>query len=262
MEIHQRFRGDRPAHAASQQFKGSQAQTAITAQRTLERAARTKCARADAEIDRRLVLRFNTGDEAAFDEIITRHRDKIQAHAIRFLHNHADAEEITQDTLIRAHRALATFRGDSSLATWLHRIAFNLARNRYWYFFRRSRHLTSSLDCPLSPGSNATFTELVASKEADPAREAAVNEFVVMVAACMKKLDSTQREILNLRTVLHHSYDEIASALGINVGTVKSRIARARGSLRGLLFEACPEFSEDSEVSDLFEPTRDAGYAA
>jgi RNA polymerase sigma-70 factor, ECF subfamily len=264
MGIYQRPRGETPTLAVLQQSTGDEPQTQTVAETKYqkERATRLKSARAEALIDTDLVRRFNGGERAAFDEIVTRYREKIQAHALRFLRNHADAEEITQDTLIRAHRGLANFRGDSSLATWLHRIAFNLARNRYWYFFRRRRHMTLSLDCPLSTESTGTFSDLVASDDADPAREASVNEFVILVAACMKKLETSHREILTLRTHLHRSYDEIATTLGINVGTVKSRIARARGSLRGLLADACPEFSEDPTASDLFEPVRGGRRAA
>ena len=75
----------------------------------------------------------------------------------------------------------------------------------------------------------------------------------------MEKLDSRHREILTLRNLLNRSYDEIAQTLGINVGTVKSRIARARGNLRSLLAEACPEFAPDASPSDWFEPTRASG---
>ena len=232
------------------------------ARRANERAVRITTARAEAAIDSELIRRFNGGDEAAFTEIIMRHRDKIQAHTLRFLRNHADAEEITQDTFIRAHRGLAKFRGDSSLATWLHRIAFNLARNRYWYFFRRRRHLTCSLDAPLSAESTGTFNDLVATEEADPARQATVDEFVVIVAACMKQLMPSQREILTLRNLLHRSYEELASTLGINLGTVKSRIARARGNLRGLMAEACPEFTTEMSASDWFGPVRGATRVA
>ena len=225
-------------------------------ERSPERTLREQVSRAEAVVDAGLVRRFNGGDEAAFIEIVTRHRDRIQALAERFLRNHADAEEIAQDTFIRAHRGLGRFRGDSSLATWLHRIAFNLARNRYWYFFRRRAHMTVSLDCPLGAESKATFTDLVATTEADPARQATVNEFVDAVAACMEKLDTGHREILTLRNEMHHSYGEIARALGINEGTVKSRIARARGQLRHLMAETRPEFSSEGSARDWFEPMR------
>lgn len=264
MGIYQRSRGTSPTSAASLQTTARvvQPHSAPETKYAHDRAIRLKSAQAEAMFDRELVARFNRGDAAAFDEIVTRYRDKIQAHALRCLRNHGDAEEITQDTFIRAHRGLANFRGDSSLATWLHRIALNLARNRYWYFFRRRRHLALSLDCPLNEESSGTFSDVVASEEADPAREASVNEFVVLVSACMQQLESSHREILTLRTQLHHSYEEIANTLGINVGTVKSRIARARGSLRGLLADACPEFSTETLASDLFEPVRGAVRAA
>jgi RNA polymerase sigma-70 factor (ECF subfamily) len=242
--------------------KPPRVQTTVETRHAAERAVRIKSARAEAAIDSELVRRFIGGEEAAFTEIIARHQEKIMAHTLRFLRNHADAEEITQDTFIRAHRGLAKFRGDSSLATWLHRIAFNLARNRYWYFFRRRRHLTCSLDASLSEDSNRTFNDLVPSEEADPARQASVDEFVVIVAACMKQLVPSQREILTLRNLLHRSYDEIASALGINLGTVKSRIARARGNLRELMAEACPEFTSEMTASDWFDPVRGVARVA
>lgn len=213
-------------------------------------------AKIEAAADRLLIQRFNRGDAAAFDEIVARYRPRIQALAGRFLRNDADAEEIAQDTFVRAYRGLARFRGDSSLATWLHRIAVNLARNRYWYFFRRRKHLTLSLDCPLSAESDGTFSDLVASDEADPARDAATGEFVVLVAACMEQLETGHREILTLRNQLHRSYDEIAGELGINPGTVKSRIARARGKLRGLMTEACPEFATETSARQWLEPVR------
>lgn len=223
---------------------------------------RSQTARKEAAVDTLLVQRFNAGDESAFVEIVTRYRDKMLAVASQFLRNHADAEEIAQDTFIRAHRGLARFRGDASLATWLHRIAVNLARNRYWYFFRRRRHLTVSLDTPLGTETGATFSDLAATAEADPSRQASFDEFDVVVTGCMKSLDASHREILTLRNLLHQSYEDIARALGTNEGTVKSRIARARGKLRDLIAESYPEFGADTAEGDWFEPARGAGRLA
>lgn len=221
-----------------------------------ERAAASK---AEAAFDAELVTRFNAGDESAFIEIMNRYREKIFGITFALLRNRADAEEITQDTFIRAHRGLAKFRGDSSLATWLHRISVNLARNRYWYFFRRRRHVTLSLDCPLGDEGDMTFTDLIASESPDPAREAATEEFSTLIDACMERLEPRHREILTLRNLLHRPYEEIAETLGINVGTVKSRIARARENLRALLAEMCPEFAPDAEPSSWFESSRASG---
>jgi RNA polymerase sigma-70 factor (ECF subfamily) len=209
--------------------------------------------------DVELIQRFNSGQEAAFVEIMQRYHTKIFSIAFSLLHNRSDAEEITQDTFIRAHRGLGRFRGDSSLATWLHRIAVNLARNRYWYFFRRRRHATLSLDNALGEEEGGTFADLVAADSPDPAQESSRDEFASMVDTCMEKLEPRHREILTLRNVLNRSYEEIATALGINVGTVKSRIARARENLRAQIAEQCPEFGPDTEATDWFEPARGTG---
>jgi RNA polymerase sigma-70 factor (ECF subfamily) len=222
-------------------------------------ADRAATSRQKAVYDAGLVRRFNAGDESAFAEIVARHRDQMFSIAFAMLHNHADAEEIAQDTFVRAHRALANFRGEASLATWLHRIALNLARNRYWYFFRRRRHATLSFDCPLGEGSEATFLDVVATDAADPARAAVAGEFSELVAACMQRLGTRAREILTLRNSLNHSYEEIARELGLSAGTVKSRIARSRERLRVLLAEACPEFGPDARPAAWLEPVRPSG---
>lgn len=153
----------------------------------------------ESAIDDTLVLRFNNGDETAFVEIMKRYRSKIFAITQGLLRNHADAEEITQDTFIRAHRGLGKFRGDCSLATWLYRIAVNLTRNRYWYFFRRHRQDSLSLNCALREDSTATFADLVADAAPDPAQETATAEFTELVDHCMARLDPPHREILTLR---------------------------------------------------------------
>jgi RNA polymerase sigma-70 factor (ECF subfamily) len=212
----------------------------------------------EAVYDAALVQRFNTGDEAAFVEIMNKYHGKIFGIALGLLRNRADAEEITQDTFIRAHRGLAKFRGDSSLITWLHRIALNLARNRYWYFFRRRRQDSLSLDHTIGENADGTFADLIAADAADPAQESARGEFATLVAACMAKLDAKHREILTMRNVLNLPYEEIAQSLRISIGTVKSRIARARENLRTILVEMCPEFADAESGSDYFLSLRPA----
>jgi RNA polymerase sigma-70 factor (ECF subfamily) len=212
----------------------------------------------EAAYDATLIQRFNHGDEKAFVEIMQRYHGKIFGLAHNLLRNAADAEEIAQDTFIRAHRGLANFRGDSSLATWLYRIALNLSRNRYWYFFRRRRQDSVSLERPLSEDSDATFADFISSEAQNPVQETVTTEFTDLIAACMEKLDARHREILTMRNVLNLPYEEIARALRINVGTVKSRIARARENLRKLLAEAAPEFNPESGPADFFINSRTA----
>lgn len=199
---------------------------------------RVKEESAETRIDVELVSDYRAGNERAFVEIMTRYRAKIFSTTFALLGNYADAEEITQDTFIRAHRGLANFRGDSALATWLYRIAVNLSRNRYWYFFRRRRHDSFSLDCAVSPDSSATLGDFLADEGADPAQESVAREFTSLVDLCMESLAAPHREILTLRNCFHRSYDEIGRLLQINVGTVKSRIARARAELRELVGKA------------------------
>ncbi len=222
-------------------------------------AERAAGSRTESLHDAGLVCRFNAGDETAFVEIVARYRERMLAVGFGVLKNGADAEEIAQDTFIRAHRALGQFRGDASLATWLHRIALNLARNRYWYFFRRRRQATLSLDCPFGADNHSTFSDLAASGAPDPARAAANGEFSQLVDACLERLGSQPREILHLRNALDLSYGEIAGRLGLNIGTVKSRLARARERLRVLLAEACPEFGVGAQPMAWFESLRPAG---
>ena len=219
-----------------------------------DRAVRAATSRQAALHDVGLINRFKSGDDAAFVEIVQRYREKMFSIAFTFLRNRADADEIAQDTFIRAHRGLGAFRGDSSLVTWLHRITVNLAYNRYWHFFSRCRHLTQSIDKPLNPDNPATVADFLASDAPGPVRATTNGEFALLVTRCMERLAPGERDILTRRNVRHCSYEEISSAIGINLGTVKSRIARARKSLRGLIAKTCPEFTREMSTADYFEP--------
>jgi RNA polymerase sigma-70 factor (ECF subfamily) len=233
----------------------------LTSPTDAARAARRALSREEAKHDSGLIRRFNAGDQAAFAEIVTRYRAKMHQVALGLLRNHADAEEIAQDTFIRAHRSLALFRGESSLAAWLHCITLNLARNRYWYFLRRHRHVTQSLDQTINTESQTTYADLIASPASGPAREATQREFSALAAANMDRLSSSQREILLLRNVRQLTYREISRLLGINVGTVKSRVARARDHLRALMVSVYAEGVRSGATPLLpwFEPSRPAG---
>lgn len=183
-------------------------------------------------IDRDLVDRFKNGDQSAFDEMVVRYWDRIFVMVKQLLGNSQDAEEVTQDAFIRAHRGLENFRGDSAFSTWLYQIATNLARNKYWYWWRRKRDKSISFDQPLSEDGNLTLTDVFPSDADTPQTEVVTKEFSDRVAECMGMLNAKHREILVLRNVQNLSYEEIATVLGISVGTVKSRIARAREGLR------------------------------
>jgi RNA polymerase sigma-70 factor (ECF subfamily) len=188
-------------------------------------------------LDRMLVDRFKNGDAAAFDEMVSRYWDRIYAMVNQLLRNSQDAEEVTQDAFIRAHRGLTNFRGDSAFSTWLYQIATNLARNRYWYWWRRKRDQSVSIDAPISADNATTLAEMIPAEVETPDDIAVTQEFVARIGRGMEKLSAKHREILILRNVKNLSYEEIADILSISVGTVKSRIARARESLRSRLGE-------------------------
>lgn len=191
----------------------------------------------DVAFDRVLVDRFKSGDQAAFNEMVSRYWDRIYAMVHQLLRNQQDAEEVTQDAFIRAHRGLANFRGESAFSTWLYQIATNLARNRYWYWWRRKRDKTVSFDQPVSENSDTPLSEILGAEVDTPDDVTVTQEFVDRIASGMEKLSPKHREILILRNVKNLSYEEIADILQLSVGTVKSRIARARESLRSKLGE-------------------------
>ena len=164
--------------------------------------------------------------------VARRHGGAVHALARRILRSDPPAEEVTQDAFIRAHRGLVNFRGDSAFSTWLYQIATNLARNRYWYWWRRKRDKSISFDAPVSGDNDTTLAELIPAEQETPEDATVTQEFVNRVAECMELLNEKHREILILRNVQNLAYEEIAEILGISVGTVKSRIARARESLR------------------------------
>jgi len=182
-----------------------------------------------------LIERIKKGDVAAYNDIVARYYDRIFARVSQLLKNKQDAEEVTQDAFIRAHRGLENFRGDASFSTWLYQIATNLAHNRYWYWFRRKRDYSVSFDQPLTAEGDLTLESVLPSGGQDPSEAAVTQEFVDRVAECMNGLNKKHKEVLVLRNVKNLSYEEIAQQLEISVGTVKSRIARGRESLRDLM---------------------------
>ncbi len=185
--------------------------------------------------DEILIQRIREGDISAYNHIVSRYYDRIYARVSQLLKNQQDAEEVTQDAFIRAHRGLDKFRGDASFSTWLYQIATNLAHNRYWYWFRRKRDQSISLERPLSDDGELTLESIMPAEGESPAEATLTQEFVERVSLCMRELNDKHKEVLILRNVKNLSYDEIADELGVSVGTVKSRIARARESLRALM---------------------------
>ncbi len=116
------------------------------------------------------------------------------------------------------------FRGDSAFSTWLYQIATNLARNRYWYWWRRKRDRSLSFDAPIGAECETTLAELIPAEQETPEDATVTQEFVGRVAECMEQLNEKHREILILRNVQNLAYEEIAEILSISVGTLKAAL--------------------------------------
>ncbi len=184
-----------------------------------------------------MLCRLKNGDDSAFGELVNQNWDKIYKRANSLLANKQDAEEVAQDTFIRARKSIDSFRGDCSISTWLYRIATNLARNKHWYWWRRKRSHSISLDMPVDDDSTLTFTDVISSEAQNPAQEAVSAEFINSIPKAINSLPEKYSSVLKLRLEKDMNYDDIAKELGITVGTVKSRLSRAREFLREALRE-------------------------
>ena len=185
-----------------------------------------------------LLTAFRSGDAAAFDGLIEMYSAKLYKVAYALLGSRQDAEEVVQDTFLRAYRALGAFRGESSLETWLHRIALNLARNKYQWNHRRGAGLNVSLSQPTDSdgGDSGQETEQdVPDRRMEPDVVLEQDEIGTNIMKALNSLPDNLRETMVLRHVNDMPYELIAQRLDCKVGTVKSRLSRGREMLRDYL---------------------------
>ncbi len=180
----------------------------------------------------KMLDRLKNGDDCAFGELVNTHWDKIYNRANSLLSNHQDAEEVAQDTFLRARKSIVNFRGECSLSTWLYHIATNLARNKHWYWWRRKRGESVSLDSQVGDDENTKLCDVIAGDDDTPAEETESNEFARTLPEAIASLPAKYGDVIKLRVARDLSYEEISAELGISVGTVKSRLSRAREYLR------------------------------
>jgi RNA polymerase sigma-70 factor (ECF subfamily) len=175
--------------------------------------------------------KLRAGDAAAFETLVDRYSHDIYALLFRLTENAEDAGDLTQDTFIRALRSIKSFRGDSELKTWLFRIAINESRNRFRWWKRRRRDVTISLDATIGE-SETTLVETLADRSISPEDATLAREREYALKAALLDIPDVYREAVVLCDVEGMSYEETAAALGISIGTVKSRISRGREELR------------------------------
>lgn len=185
--------------------------------------------------DLALVERCRGGDESAFAELVSRYEHKVYSLAFRMTGNHDDAQDLAQDVFVKVYHSLNRFRGEASFSTWLYRVASNVCLDS---LRRRGRRPAVSLDAASVGDPSA-----VGDPRPGPQAAAEANEVQAALQAAIASLSPKHRAMVVLRDVQGMSYEEVAYITGCALGTVKSRLSRARESLRGTLSR-----------SELFQP--------
>ena len=185
------------------------------------------------QVEAQFIERLKRGDAAAFETLVKERSGEIYGLLYRLTENGEEARDLTQETFLRAFQSIVHFRGESDLRTWIYRIAINQARNRWRWWRRRRRDVTVSLD---ATDPNGGRPALVATLKCDnaysPEQNALAHEREQALHKALSGLRRVYREAVVLRDIEGLAYEEIATALDISIGTVKSRLARGRQELR------------------------------
>ena len=180
----------------------------------------------EVDVDQQLVERVQKGDKRAFDLLVLKYQHKIFAVVSRFIRDHAEVQDVAQDAFIKAYRALPNFRGESAFYTWMYRIAINTAKN---YLVARNRR-------PPASDVDMEDAEFFAGNDAmhemnTPERNLLRDELQVVIDQAFRDLPDDLRMAVTLREIDGLSYEEIAEAMSCPIGTVRSRIFRAREAI-------------------------------
>ena len=178
------------------------------------------------DVDQKLVVRVQKGDKSAFDLLVRKYQHRIAKLVSRFVSDRSEVEDVTQEAFIKAYRAIGGFRGDSAFYTWLYRIAINTAKN----------YLVSQGRRPQVSGMETEEAELTEAgsglRETNtPERHLLADEIARTVERAMENLPEDLRTAIVLREIDGLSYEEIATVMDCPIGTVRSRIFRAREAI-------------------------------
>ena len=181
----------------------------------------------DREVDQQLVERAQRGDKKAFELLVGKYQRKLARLLSRFIRDAAEVEDVTQEAFIKAYRALPTFRGDSAFYTWLYRIGINTAKN-YLVAMGRRAPTTTEIDSEEAEGfeSGDQLRDLNT-----PENEMATRQIADTVNQTLSELPEELRTAITLREIEGMSYEDIANIMNCPIGTVRSRIFRAREAI-------------------------------
>ena len=188
------------------------------------------------EKDVELVKAFQVGDRTAFDALVLKHKDKVFNLCYWFLGDTQEANDSAQDTFIKVYRSLKKFRLESAFSTWLYRIAANTCKNRLKSLEYRHNKKIAWLD---NPGEieGGQYSAEIHDKSPSPMIDFEKKERMMLIQRAIASLPTDQRTVVVLRDIEGLSYEEVANITGLNFGTVKSRLSRARQQLRKKLRE-------------------------
>lgn len=177
------------------------------------------------DTDEQLVARVQKGDKRSFDLLVLKYQHKVLALVRRYVKDHAEAEDVAQESFVKAYRAIGSFRGDSAFYTWLYRIAVNTAKNT---LDARKRRPASDVD--IDEVEDYAFSDALRVEE-NPENLLATQDLHHAVEATLASLPDELRQALMLREFDGLSYEEIADVMACPIGTVRSRIFRAREAI-------------------------------
>lgn len=179
--------------------------------------------------DLRLVELLRQGVEGAYEELLARFQQQVYTLSLRLLNDPSEAADVVQEVFLKVFRNISSFRGQSTLKTWIYRITINEAHNaRRWFFRHRRREVELDTD----PEESRNWKEIIPDHSRSPFEMALEGEQHSMIEAALERINPIFREAVVLRDITDLSYEEIAEILGVSLGTVKSRILRGREALR------------------------------
>jgi RNA polymerase sigma-70 factor (ECF subfamily) len=184
--------------------------------------------------DQDLVRAFQAGDKAAFDKLVIKHKDRIFSLCYWFLGDKQEANDSAQETFIKAYQSLRKFRFESAFFTWLYRIAANTCKNRLKSLDYRQKKRMVYVDNPGETEDKKPITE-IHDELCSPMKELEKKERMLLIQNAISSLPVDQRTVVVLRDIEGLSYEEVSNLTGLNLGTVKSKLSRARLQLRNKL---------------------------
>jgi len=177
-----------------------------------------------------LIKAFLKGDKVAFDKLVVKYTKRVFNVCFRLLGDYEEANDSAQDTFIKVYRALRKFRFEASFSTWLYRIAVNTCKNKLKSVAHRQKKRVISWDNPVSADRPPVLE--IQDERQSPAIELEKKERMKFIQEAINVLPPEHKEVITLRDIEGLSYEEIAEITGLSLGTVKSRLARARSDLR------------------------------